>query len=253
MSLNNLDKFKTNKPKSNFSSDGSNSYPIRAKFVSVQPDATQLIKFLDEGDSEDGHYMKWFHVVRRPNQWGSMATEYKLCLDQEMNGLVDCEWCEKRAQIANPKEDQQYRRSAQLMTNVLLKDAPIVKKVLGEWVTQGTEDKVQVYRCGITVVDQIKDVYNELGSIKNTWFKLKREGSGKEDTKYTLSPVYEGRSVKEAEENTPAQQELVDKYYINLPEYFEADSRGEAIERERAQDAVDATPPKVMKNPLQRN
>lgn len=254
MSLNNLDKFRTKKPQFNSNNGGSGEGRKFVKYVSVQPDNTQLIKFLDEGNDDNGFYLKYFHTVRRPNRWGNMSTEYKLCLDQENDGIKDCPWCDKLHQISNPKENQQYRRSAQLMTNVLLKDAPIVKKEGNQWVTVGTEDKVQVYRCGITMIEEIQRFYTSIGSIKNTWFELSRTGSGKEDTRYTLSPLYDGRSIKDPEDNTPSQQALVDENYVDLPDYFYNDSISELGGEEAVKEAVsEDNDYSISANPLKRN
>lgn len=253
MSLKDLEKFRAQQAqKAEKKSSPSTANTIRMKFLNVQPNKSLQIKFLDEFDNDEGFITKWFHFVRRPNQWGNMSNEYKLCLDQDQTGLNDCPWCEERHKIANPKENSQYRRTFQLMTNVLIKDAPIVRKEGDQWIEDGTEDKVQVYRTGITVLDQIEDLYTQIGAVKNTWFNLSRKGATKEDTVYSLTPVYEGRSIKDPEDNTEAQQELVDKYYIDLEPYFEADSRGEEISRAETEEAVSESAVEVMPNPLAR-
>jgi hypothetical protein len=142
-----------------------------------------IVRFLEQGDDV---YSYWYHDyshVDKPNGWKTKVP----CLDQDDEG-VPCPGCREG-----------WPRKFQGLINLIWRDAPIFKrddegkvekKKNGEFVVEGYEDQVAIWRQGINLFSKTlprKDVtYKGLGTRD---FEITREGETMNDTTYAIEPV----------------------------------------------------------------
>lgn len=136
------------------------------------------VRFLEEGDDVYSYYYHDFSNLNKSEGWKSKTP----CLDQEDDG-TPCPGCEL-----------DLPRKFQGLINIIWRNGPVYDKDDEgniDWDNQkGTGDVLAVWRQGITVFNKTlarKDVtYKGIGSRD---FEIVRDGSGLQDTTYSVEPV----------------------------------------------------------------
>lgn len=142
------------------------------KFLKVTDGNFATIRFMQELD-EDGSLYDEGRGTGRGFVEHSNPADYRqsfLCTSESEG---KCLGCERLPQ--NPK----WRPKGRLFFNVLVRGA------------NGVDDEVKIYTTSISkkgLAQQIVDYTEENGSLCDRDYKLKRTGSGQNDTTYTLTP-----------------------------------------------------------------
>lgn len=180
-------------------------YPNVLLFKLLDDGDEAVVRFLEQGDEVYNYWYHDFSHVDPTNGWKTAIP----CLDQEDNA-EPCPGCE-----------QGLPRKFKGLINLIWRDAPIfkrdsegkvVKKKNGEYVVEGYEDQVAVWRGGIKLFSKVlarKDVkYKGLCSRD---FEVTREGQrGDNQTTYSVEPA---DIDAKASKLSKADQELADNKY----------------------------------------
>jgi hypothetical protein len=149
-----------------------------SRYLTLQDGESAIVRFLDQG--EDVEFF-WMHEL--PKQPGESFPKRTPCLDQEDQGIA-CPGCLRGA-----------KRSSQICIPVIWYNAPkfqrdkdnkLVKGADNQPIVVGTEDTVAVWKRGPTDGGRLEYLNNDHGGLVPHKFKIMRQGSGKDDTKYMI-------------------------------------------------------------------
>lgn len=149
------------------------------RFLKLDDGDSVRVRFLEQGDDV---WMLWTHQL--PKRPGQKFGDSVWCLDQEDEGVA-CPGC-----------NRQKTRSAKMCINVIWYDAPKIKrdsdgkavKVNDEIVFEGTENCVATWQRGSTEGGRLAYLNEQHGGLVGHIFKITRQGSTKDDTKYFIDP-----------------------------------------------------------------
>lgn len=183
------------------------------------------VRFLEEGDDV---YSYWYHDFTNVNKKQGWKTKVP-CLDQDDNG-TPCPGCE-----------EDLPRKFQGLVNVIWRNGPVYAKDDEgniDWENQkGTGDVLAVWRQGITVFSKAlarKDItYKGLSSRD---FEIAREGSGLQNTSYSVEPVVvdgETKAVPMSKEDKALAKEKYD--LEEIARFHDYDESKKIIEKKIAE------------------
>ena len=162
--------------------------------LKIKPDASVTIRVLD-------YDFAYVHAVEKTLQGGKKIWTSEVCVDSKSeNPTAACPGCEKRAEVADPKNDRHWRRSFQFSANVIQRNGPILERETdekgnvklkkdsnGDFIETGKGDVLCLWQGGIRAADELDDFDDDYGLYTRD-ILVKRDGDGL-DTKYRVKPA----------------------------------------------------------------
>lgn len=172
------------------------------------------VRFLEQGNSIA--WARCYRLPPKPNQkWGSLVPS----LDQDNDGTP----CPFRERIGGNPTVRAY-------LNLIWRDAPkfkrdekgwMVKDATGSYIIEGVEDRVVVWSIGYRVLQTLASLDKDLKGLSSRDLKIVRQGSGPQDTNYSVYPLGESSPLSDADVQLSEKKYDLGQF-INPPSYEDA-------------------------------